>query len=140
MMTRKFFAQASVLVLLLLSFLIIPPPVAQAGGVCGGRYIVDAGDTLKSIAAKCGTSVSAITSANPGVADPLYAGQTLTVPSSSSGSGITVSIVSSSGTTTTYSPTPTPIRYSNGTYIVQYGDTFSVIASRYGQPTRRFGI
>ena len=133
-MSVKGFAQISVVVLLLLAFFAIPA-VVLAGGVCGGAYIVDAGDTLNSIAAKCGTSVSAITAANPGVADPLRSGQTLNLPgNSTSGSSVSSSIVSSSSTTTTYttsnySPPPT---YNNGTHIVQYGDTFSAIASRYG--------
>jgi LysM repeat protein len=133
MMSRKIFIQVSVLVLLLLAFLAIPAS-AQAGGACGGKYIVDAGDTLSSLAVRCGTSVSAITTANPGVADPLRSGQTLTLPgSSNSGSGITVSIVSSD--TKNYNPYIPPtatVTYSNRTYIVQYGDTFSAIASRYG--------
>ena len=133
-MSRRIFSQISVLALLLLAFLAIPAS-AQAGGMCGGAYIVDAGDTLSSIASKCGTSVSAITTANPGVADPLRAGQTLTLPGSgSSGSNVTVSIVSSD---TSYNPTPRPnptppATTRNGTYVVQYGDTFSAIASRYG--------
>jgi LysM repeat protein len=139
-MSVRVFVQASVIGLLLVAFFGAPLGV-QAGGVCGGKYIVDAGDTLNSLAAKCGTSVSAITSANPGITDPLYSGQTLTLPGAS-GSGVNSSIVSSSTTTattttttattsntTTYYP---PVTNSNGTYIVQYGDTFSAIASRYG--------
>jgi LysM repeat protein len=136
-MSRKIFAKILVLVLLLLVFLAIPAS-AQAGGVCGGKYIVDAGDTLNSIAAKCGTSISAITTANPGVADPLHSGQTLTLSGNgSSGSGVTSSIVSSGTTNYTtynnnYNSSSPAVTYSNGTYIVQYGDTFSAIASRYG--------
>jgi LysM repeat protein len=136
-MSVKSFAQISVVVLLLLAFFAIPA-VAQAGGVCGGTYIVDAGDTLNSIAAKCGTSVSAITSANPGIADPLRSGQTLTLPgNSTSGNSVSSSIVSSSSTNTTYTTYTTsnyspPVTYNNGTYTVVYGDTFSTIASRYG--------
>jgi LysM repeat protein len=137
MMSRKFFTQVLVLALLLLTFLAIPAN-AHASGVCGGTYIVDAGDTLNSIAAKCGITVSAITTANPGVANPLRTGQTLNLPrSNSNGSGVTVSIVSS-GTTNYYpTPTPAPVTYSSGTYIVQYGDTFSAIASRYGLTTNQ---
>lgn len=119
-MSCKNYARVSVLVLLLLAFLGTPAG-AQAGGVCGGTYIVDPGDTLDSIAAKCGTTVSAITTANPGISGTLYAGQALTVPGSN---------YTSSGSTSTY-PTYPPPSYS-GTHIVQYGDTFSGIASRYG--------
>jgi LysM repeat protein len=134
-MFRSIFSRISVLALLLLAFLAVPASV-QAGGMCGGAYIIDAGDTLNSIAAKCGTSVSAITAANPGVTEPLRAGQTLTLPgSSSSGSNVTVNIVSSDTSynpTPRPNPTPAPATTRNGTYVVQYGDTFSAIASRYG--------
>lgn len=139
-MSRKIFTQISFLALLLLAFLAVPAS-AQAGGVCGGTYVVEAGDTLNSIATRCGTTVSAITKANPGVGDPLRAGQTLNLSStSSSGSAVTSTIVSSdtsyTATTTTtssnYNNYVAPVTYNNGTYIVQYGDTFSAIAHRYG--------
>ena len=140
-MSRKNFVQISVLALFLVALLAVPTS-AQAGGVCGGTYVVEAGDTLSSIASRCGTTVSAITTANSGVADPLRAGQTLTLSSaSSSGGAVTSTIVS---TETNYTPSTTtttsttnynyypPVTYSNGTYVVQYGDTFSAIAYRYG--------
>ena len=135
-MSVKVFAQISILALLLLAFFGTPLG-AQAGGVCGGIYVVDAGDTLNSIAARCGTSVSAITTANPGVADPLHSGQTLNLAgSSSSGNSVTSSIVSGDtnnyNTYNNYNSTSSTVNYSNGTYIVQYGDSFSAIASRYG--------
>ena len=139
-MSHKSFAQFSVLVLLLLAFVAVPVSV-KAGGVCGGTYIVEAGQTLDSIAATCGTTVSAITAANPGISGSLYAGQTLTVP------GLTSTVPS-----TPIPVTPVPIIYPpdtynyynyynyygyapvpyNGMYVVQYGDTFSGIASRFG--------
>jgi LysM repeat protein len=137
-MSHKVFTQISVLALLLVALFTIPAST-QAGGACGGTYVVDAGDTLNSIAARCGIAVSTITTANPGVTDPLRAGQTLTLSNTSTGGGgVTSTIVSSDNTYippnnsinhNNYSP---PVTYSNGTYVVQYGDTFSVIASRYG--------
>lgn len=131
-MSRKSFVQVSVLALLLLAFLAVPASV-QAGGVCGGKYVVDAGDTLNSIASRCGITVSAITAANPGVADPLKAGQTLTLPVGSSGGGVTSTIVSSDTTTTTTTTYVTPtVTNSSGTHVVQFGETFSSIAYRYG--------
>jgi len=142
-MSRKIFTQVSILALLLLAFLAIPAR-AQAGGVCGGTYVVEAGDTFSSIASRCGTTVSAITAANPGVAEPLRAGQTLNLSSTNtSGGAVTSTIVSSdssyTATTTTTTTTSSnynnyvaPVTYNNGTYIVQYGDTFSAIAYRYG--------
>lgn len=140
-MFSKAFAQISVLALFLLALLAAPVGV-QAGGVCGGTYIVDAGDTLNSIAARCGTTVSAITTANPGVADPLKAGQTLTLPGvnyTSSGAASSTLVSSDMYNYNTYNTynyyqaSPAPVTNSSGgTYIVQYGDTFSAIASRYG--------
>ena len=130
-MLRKAFAQVSVLVFILLAFLGTPLS-ARAGGMCGGTYIVDAGDTLDSIAAKCGTSVSAINSANPGISQYLYAGQALTVPGTNYNAQVISYIVdyNTYGTYGNYNYYA-PVSYS-GTYVVQYGDTFSGIASRYG--------
>lgn len=119
-MTYKLFTRVFVLAAMLVT-VFATSGTALAGGVCGGTYIVDPGDTFSKIASKCGTSVSAITSANPGVSEPLKTGQTLSVPGSNY-------------TTPNTNATPTanvPANY-NGTYIVQHGDTFSSIASRYG--------
>lgn len=124
-MSRKVLAQVSVLVLLLLAFFATPLD-AQAGGVCGGTYIVESGDTVDKIAARCGTTASAIYAANPGISSTLYAGQALTVPGSSGGgSGSSTSGSGTSGSTYV------PVKYS-GKYTVKYGDTFSAIAKRYG--------
>ena len=136
-MSHKAFAQVSVLVLFLLASFAVPVSV-QAGGVCGGTYIVEQGQTLDTIAAMCGTTVSAIYAANPGISGSLYAGQVLTVPGSNY-------IISSTPIPSTNIPSSSynyynnyynyygyaPVSY-NGTYIVQYGDTFSGIASRFG--------
>ena len=107
-MSRKIFVQISVLALFLFAFLAVPTSV-QAGGVCGGTYVVEAGDTLSSIASRCGTTVSAITTANSGVADPLRAGQTLTLSSASSSSGAVTSTIVS--TDTSYTPSTTTTTY-----------------------------
>jgi LysM repeat protein len=120
-MFRKVLAQVLVLIILLLALLGIPLG-AQAGGVCGGTYVVDAGDTVDSIAAMCGTSASAIYAANPGVSGTLYAGQVLILPGSSA-----------PVPSTPIPSTPIPTSAPSGTYyVVQPGDTFSGIASRYG--------
>lgn len=110
-MSRKPFAQVSVLILILVALLAVPGN-ARAGGVCGGNYVVEWGDTLDKIGARCGTTVSAIYAANPGISGYLYAGQILVVPGSN------------------YCNCP-PVSH-RGTYIVQYGDTFSGIALLYG--------
>jgi LysM repeat protein len=115
-------------ILLCTMFAVLPLPVS-AGGVCGGTYIVEKGETFSSIAAKCGTTVSIIMAANPGVSEPLKTGQTLNVP------GLTYSVPTGPVTDNTSSNNNSsnygPVSYTN-TYIVQVGDTFSSIAARYG--------
>ncbi len=142
-MIRKAFSRVSILILTLIVSIAIPASVL-AGGVCGGTYIVDPGDTFNKIASNCGTTVSAITSANPGVTEPLKTGQALTVP------GVTynstpippvntptpvnppaTTINNTYNTYNYYNNGSAPVSYNN-TYIVQYGDTFSSIAYRYG--------
>lgn len=146
-MSHKICGQFLMLALLLAAML-SSPTGAQAGGVCGGSYVVDAGDTLSSIAAKCGTTASAIAAVNPGVTEPLRAGQTLNLAVGSSGGSGTVSssIVSSDPGYSVISAASAPaavpqqpaVSYSAApasgvrTHVVQYGDTFSAIASRYG--------
>ena len=166
-MSRKNFAYILVFALFLLAFFGIPAN-AHAGGVCGGTYVVDPGDTLDKIAARCGTSVAAILAANPGIGSTVQTGQVLALP----GSGVVIT-----STPVTVVPTATPIivvtpmgNYNNiydsfntynynyynnydpygnynyvptpnsgnlpsnyrGAYVVQYGDTFSGIANRFG--------
>lgn len=127
-MSRKTYTQGSVLILVLLAFLAIPVS-AQAGGVFGGIYIVEQGQTVDTIAATCGTTTSAIYAANPGISGSLYAGQVLTVPSSNYNNQNNIGNISGYNGYNNYNYAP--VNY-NGTYIVQYGDTFSGIASRFG--------
>ncbi len=149
-MSRKLFTQFSVLVLFLLA-LLATPLSAQAGGVCGGTWTVAKGETLDTIAAMCGTTVSAITAANPGISASLSVGQVIVVQGSNSSSSPSTPVpgTGTSGSTTVtnnyyttnnyYDSVPSgsntgssgSVSY-NGTYIVQYGDTFSGIASRFG--------
>lgn len=140
-MSRKIFTQVSILALFLLA-LLGTPLSAQAGGVCGGTWVVEQGQTLETIAAMCGTTVSVITAANPGISGSLSVGQVLIVPGSNYNSSSTP--IPSTGTTSSntyntyntynnyYNYVPTSSASYNGTYVVQYGDTFSGIASRYG--------
>lgn len=126
-MLRKIFVQIAVLGLVMLSVFGTPLEV-RAGGVCGGTWVAEAGDTVEKLAALCGTSTAAIYAANPGISNTLKAGQVLTIPG-----------LASAAPTDGYDPSYYYDHYyyqpstSNATtYIVQYGDTFAKIASRYG--------
>lgn len=146
-MSHKTFVQVSVLILVIMAFFAVPSN-ALAGGVCGGTFVIEPGETLEKIAATCGTTVSAITAANPGIGGVLSVGQVLTIPGSNyTGSSTPVPSTDTPGTTTVnnyyttnnyYNYVPsgstssTSSTSSNGTYIVQRGDTFSGIASRFG--------
>ena len=85
---------------------------ALAWGGCSTYITVQWGDTLSGIARLCGTTVSAIQAANPGLGTWVYAGQVLYIP-------------------TGYSPAPA-YPAPGGTYVVQWGDTLANIASRAG--------
>lgn len=81
-------------------------------------YVVKAGDTLKSIAAKYGTTWQALAAAN-NIINPnyIYAGQTLQI-----------------SYTTQPPPAPVPPPATNpGFHIVAPGETLQIIAARYGR-------
>ncbi len=115
--------------ILLCTIFTLLPVTVLAGGACGGTYIVEKGETFSSIAAKCGTTVSIIIAANPGISEPLKTGQAITVPglTSTSNNGPITDNTSSNNNSSNYGP----LSYTN-IYIVQVGDTFSSIAARYG--------
>ncbi len=118
MTPKKFFQIIVLTAILLASFATTGPAFAWSG--CGATYVVQRGDTLGSIAANCGTSVSALQSANPNLGYWLYAGQTLSMPGSSYNNG------NGYYNYTGYSNT------SYSTYIVEPGDTLKIIAARFG--------
>ncbi|GMV33321.1 MAG: hypothetical protein AMXMBFR60_11500 [Chloroflexota bacterium] len=135
------------------TFAALTPLQVRAGGVCGGAYTVEAGDTVEKLAAMCGSSASAIFAANPGLKEPLTAGQVITIPGANYGAP-TTAVVTISPVPVTVTPTVTPTPASvvnnyytyntynyyntvpeavmNGTYIVQPGDTFAGIAYSFG--------
>jgi LysM repeat protein len=116
MAPKKFFQIIALTAILLASFATTGPAFAWSG--CGASYVVQRGDTLGSIAANCGTSVSALQSANPNLGYWLYAGQTLSMPGGSyNNNGYYNNGYSNNG-------------YS--TYIVARGDTLKIIAARFG--------
>ncbi len=94
----------------------VPPPGSSSGASSGPRiYTVRAGDTLKNIAARFGTTWQALAAANnlPN-ANYIFPGERLVI---------------SFGTTTT--PVSTP-QTNPGTYVVKAGDTLFIIATRFG--------
>ena len=142
-MSRKIFTRSSVLILFLLAALTIPLQV-RAGGACGGAYTIDPGDTVEKLASMCGTSSAAIYAANPGLKEPLTAGQVITIPGSDF--GVTPSPVAIVTIVPVITSTPVvdntynyynhynyyPVETYSGRYVVQPGDTFSGIAYRFG--------
>ncbi len=94
-----------------------------------GSYTVQAGDTLGVIAAKFGTTVSAILTANR-LTNPnlIFVGQVLTIP----GTTTTTTTPTTPTTGTTPTTPTTPTTSSSGTYTVQAGDSLGRIASRFG--------
>lgn len=99
-------------VLLLLIPLVLGPVRAQ--GPCGPVYTVAEGDTLFSIARRCGLTVGQILAANPGITNPnrILVGQRLFLP--------------------TGGPIITPPPGATDLYVVQQGDTLFSIAQRFG--------
>lgn len=117
-MNLKRSVQCTVVALMLAASL-IPFQAALGWGGCGDQVVVQSGDTLSSIAQKCGTSAWAILEANPGIGWNVYAGQVLKMPS---------------GHTQWHDPYPTPAI--GGKYTVQRGDTLGKIAARYNVSLR----
>lgn len=110
-MSRKFIIQSLLIIAILLTSF-VSAGNARAWSNCGNSYVVQWGDTLNAIAARCGTTVSALFAANPWTNGYLYAGQVLAIPDGN------------------YCNCPQD-GYT-GTYTVRPGDTFSKIAQRYG--------
>jgi murein DD-endopeptidase MepM/ murein hydrolase activator NlpD len=86
-------AALAALALALTSVLPAPRALAQTGQPAGPEYIIEAGDTLFAIAAEFGTSVDALTQANPGL-DPnaLSVGTRLIIPGFEEFGGATLRI------------------------------------------------
>src|SRR5574339_733272 len=108
MFTRKALQLFVVLAVFAASFMAASPALAYG---CGTSYTVSRGDTLRIIAANCGTTVYALRRANPeiGSGDLIYPGQVLLLPGALIDQG-------------------------NGyaTYIIARGDTLRSLAGRFG--------
>ncbi len=107
-MNTKKFLQLFVLITMLLTSLAFTSPAAAASW-CGTSVTVVRGDTLRLIASRCGTTVSALRLANPeiGSGNLIYPGQNLLLPGT---------IIDNGGYLT---------------YIVARGDTVKGLAVRF---------
>ncbi|KAF4627067.1 hypothetical protein G7Y89_g11089 [Cudoniella acicularis] len=105
----------------------VSPNSLQVGEVIqlqAGTYTIITGDTLNSIAANLNTTVAAIEAANPDlVPTDLTIGAQLTIPSPS----VTTPVPQQ-----TPIPAPTTTPSLANTYVIQSGDTFEVIAGKFG--------
>ncbi len=148
-MSHKPYVRMAIFIFLAMLAALIPLQV-HAGGVCGGSYTVETGDTVDKLAAMCGTTASAIYAANPGLKEPLTKGQVIIIPGLNFGMTTTpTAIVTPTPITVTPTPatvvnnyyytynyynsnTSSPDAVVNGTYVVQPGDTFAGIAYSFG--------
>jgi len=108
-MNAKKFLQSFILFAVLLALFASTSPAFAAG--CGTSVTVVSGDTLRKIADRCVTTVSALRRANPeiGSGDLIYPGQVLLLPGAI--------ITSNDG---------------YNTYVVTRGDTLRLLANRFG--------
>lgn len=88
-------------------------------------HVVQAGDTLSSIAARYGSTVAALKQANGLTSDTIYVGQSLAIPSGAASSFAQRQYIPTLGGTASAAGC-------GSTYTVQPGDTLSGIASRCG--------
>lgn len=110
---------ALVVVVACLSF----PRSASAAGGCGSTYVVQPGDWLSKIAARCGVTLSALYAANPWASyyRYIYPGQVLVIPGGPVGPGPGHSYCG-----------PSYSDYYGYYYVVCRGDTLGAIANYYG--------
>jgi peptidoglycan endopeptidase LytE len=108
MNTKKSFQLFILVAVLLASFASTSPALAAS---CGSSVTVVSGDTLRKIADRCGTPVSALRRANPdiGLGNLIYPGQVLQLPGAILGNDGDFFI-----------------------YIIARGDTLRSLASRFG--------
>jgi len=116
-----------------------PAATADTGSVAigGARYTVRSGDSLSAIAARNGTTVSALRQANNLRTDTLQVGQELIIP----GATAAVTAPSTSGYTPPVTRAPTTISGDAATATVEHtlksGETIGALARRYGVTTNQ---
>ena len=99
--------------------------LGRSTGGCGNPYVVQAGDSLSVIAARCGVTLAALAAANGlNPAGMVFVGQSLVIPSSPSGDAA----CSNAGRPT--SAAPTGRSACTNPYVVSAGDTLSLAAVR----------
>ncbi len=110
-MTTKHIIRLVLLTAVVFASLAFTPTALAGSSACGGNYTIASGDTLRKIAARCDTTVSALLLANPQIydADHIYTGQVLVMPGAvfHGGNGYDI-------------------------YIVARGDTLKGIAALFG--------
>jgi LysM repeat protein len=106
-----------------------PGGPAQAQSPCGASVTVAPGDTLGRIAARCGTTLSALLQANPQITNPnvVHVGQTIRMPGA-------VAAPPLAPVPPTYAPPPVAPPGAYGTYTVRPGDTLATIADLLAIP------
>src|SRR5271157_4453240 len=130
MMSPKKFVNLFLLLATLLASFAFTGNVLAASG-CGSAYAVRWGDTLASVAYRCGTTQDAIRRANPNLRYWLYASQTISMPGYYANNN---AYNYNAYNNTTYAPQYATNYYSapqgSRTYVVQWGDTMRKIADR----------
>jgi lysozyme len=119
------------LVLFLLAACLAFPRHASASGACASTYVVQPGDWLSKIAARCGVTLSALYAANPWVAYYyyIYPGQVLVIP----GGSVPVPGPVPGPGSVSYACGPMYSAYYGNYYVVCPGDTLGGIAQYYGE-------
>ena len=134
----SFFLRLTFSLMLLLAFVVLLQPAVSHAAPLGAAtvvYVVKPGDTLRSIAAAHGTTMSAIVRAN-NMANPdvIYPGQRLNIPVS--GGSTPSATPTADGSTPTPVPVPTsaasPTTGASVYHTVQLGDTLDKVARAHG--------
>jgi LysM repeat protein len=133
-MIAKRLIQLTLILALLVACLAYPRGVS-ASAACGSTYVVQPGDWLSKIAARCGVTLAALYAANPWTAYYyyIYPGQVLVIPA---GSGPVPGPVPGPANGPGYPNPycgPSYSEYYGNYYVVCRGDTLGGIAWYYGE-------